>query len=55
MIAAIVALDLLHRALARLIRALQVLSAVIQDETSEERVEGGGDLVGLLDQRVDVW
>ena len=54
-VAAVVALNLLHRACARFVWALQVLSAVLQHEAFEECVEGGRDLVGLLDQRVDVF
>ena len=50
----VVALDLLHRARARFVWALHVLAAVLQHEAFEERVEGGADLAGLLNQRVDV-
>ena len=54
MVAPVVALDLLDGARTSLVGALQVVAAVRLDDLAKEIVEGGRDLVGLLDQRINV-
>ena len=53
-VAPVVALDLLDGARPGLVGALQVVAAVRLDDLTKEIMKGGRNLVGLLDQRVDV-
>ena len=54
MVATVVSFNLRDSPCSRLVRALHVLAAVLNDKAFEERMEFRGDLAGLLDQRVHV-